>query len=336
MGNKYGKKLHPIVAKCVGASHVWKKMVAMRDEIEHKIWWQVKAGNSSFWFDNWTKQGALYFTEGESTMEEEIEVKEFFENGIWKIDKLREFISEEMTEYIIENIKPGMTETLDKAWWMGNSTGEFTVKSAYHLVRHKRDKIEWNNCMWLKCLSFKISFFIWRVWKKRIVTDDNLKRMRMNIVSKYYCCDSGEMKTMTHLLLTAPIAQRLWKQFASCAGIIIGGQQLHKLIFQWWEYDGNPKVQHIMKAIPAIVMWELWKRMNAKRHDKEISFNKMYSQCQLTVHQLIRAKYPWLRNVPYHWAGMIDLLQNYKLNLWAGMIDLLQNYKLNLYFRIVK
>ncbi|KAG5619665.1 hypothetical protein H5410_004883 [Solanum commersonii] len=43
-----------------------------------------------------------------------------------------------------------------------------------------------------------------------------------------------------------------------------------------------------MKAIPHILMWELWKRRNAKRHDKEISFNKMYSQCLLTVHQLYR------------------------------------------------
>ncbi|KAK6777990.1 hypothetical protein RDI58_024708 [Solanum bulbocastanum] len=38
-----------------------------------------------------------------------------------------------MTEYIVESIKPGMTETLDKAWWMGNSKGEFTVKSTDHL-----------------------------------------------------------------------------------------------------------------------------------------------------------------------------------------------------------
>ncbi|KAH0636766.1 hypothetical protein KY285_036476 [Solanum tuberosum] len=80
-----------------------------------------------------------------------------------------------MTEYIVENIKPGMTETLDKAWWMGNST--------------------------------------------------------------------------------APIAQTLWKQFASCA-----------------------------------------------------------------VHQLIRAKYPWLRIVPYHWVGMIDLLHNYKPNLYFHIV----------------
>jgi len=48
MGNKYCKKLHPVLAKSVGSSHVWRKMVAIREEVEHDIWWQVKAENSSF------------------------------------------------------------------------------------------------------------------------------------------------------------------------------------------------------------------------------------------------------------------------------------------------
>ncbi|KAH0722705.1 hypothetical protein KY290_005357 [Solanum tuberosum] len=81
---------------------------------------------------------------------------------------------------------------------------------------------------------------------------------------------------------------------------------------QWWEYDANPKVKHTMKAIPAIIMWELWKKRNANRHDKEVSFDKMYTQCQSTVHMLIRVTYLWLRNIPYHWSGMLDLLRQYK------------------------
>ncbi|KAG5630180.1 hypothetical protein H5410_001897 [Solanum commersonii] len=50
-----------------------------------------------------------------------------------------------------------------------------------------------------------------------------------------------EMKTMQHLLLIAPIAQRLWKLFATCTCINIEGQHFHQLILQWWEFDANPK-----------------------------------------------------------------------------------------------
>lgn len=86
------------------------------------------------------------------------------------------------------------------------------------------------NCIWLKGLPFKRSFFLWRVWKKRIATDNNLKSIRMQIVSKCYCCEEGEMKIMTHLLLTSSIAHMLWKQFASCADFNIDGLQLQQPI----------------------------------------------------------------------------------------------------------
>lgn len=54
MWNKYCKKFHPIMAKGKRASHVWRKMVEVREEAVHNIWWQVKGGNFNFWFDNWT------------------------------------------------------------------------------------------------------------------------------------------------------------------------------------------------------------------------------------------------------------------------------------------
>lgn len=87
-------------------------------------------GNSSFWFDNWTKQGALYFIEGENAIEEEIEIKEFMLNGSWNETKLLTKLSQELTGYIMENIKPPITENRsDRPWWMGNTQGIFTVKS---------------------------------------------------------------------------------------------------------------------------------------------------------------------------------------------------------------
>ncbi|KAH0644798.1 hypothetical protein KY284_032682 [Solanum tuberosum] len=187
-------------------------MVNIREEVEHEILWQIKAGNSSFWFDNWTRQGALYYTEGELAQEEELEVKEFIENGSWNESKLKMFISDNMVQHIITNIKPNaLEESLDKAWLVGNTTGIFTVKSAYYIMRGKKVEEEWRSGMWVKGLPFKISFFLWRAWRRTIAIDDNLKRMRMQGVSKCYCCDKGEMETMSHVLLTTLIAQKLWK-----------------------------------------------------------------------------------------------------------------------------
>ncbi|WMV24639.1 hypothetical protein MTR67_018024 [Solanum verrucosum] len=264
--NKYCKKLHPIMVNSTGASHIWRKMVTIREKVEHDIWWQIKAGNSSFWFDNWTRKGALYYTEGNMAQDEKIEVKDFTTNGVWNEHKLKEVISEEMVLHITKNIRPPISEAItDKAWWTQSMKGEFTVKSAFHNLRGKKAENEWSNYMWVNGLPYKISFFLWRVWGKRIATDDNLKRMRMQVVSKCYCCERGEMETMSHLLLTATIAQKLWKQFSSCVGININGLTLKQLIYRWWELKMSNKLDQILKAIPAIIMWELWKRRNAPR-----------------------------------------------------------------------
>lgn len=64
--------------------------------MEHEIWWQVKAGTSSFWFDNWTKIGALYFATDSEVRDEDAEVMDFTNNGKWNTTKLQEVLPEEM------------------------------------------------------------------------------------------------------------------------------------------------------------------------------------------------------------------------------------------------
>ncbi|KAH0752177.1 hypothetical protein KY285_005325 [Solanum tuberosum] len=40
-----------------------------------------------------------------------------------------------MTEYIVENIKPGMTETLDKAWSMGELDKRHQIKDGSSAIQ---------------------------------------------------------------------------------------------------------------------------------------------------------------------------------------------------------
>ncbi|XP_059289496.1 uncharacterized protein LOC132043021 [Lycium ferocissimum] len=78
---KYCKKLHPVIAHAKGASSIWRKLIIVRELVEHQIWWQVKKGDSSFWFDNWKNLGALYHVK--DSLEEEIEVQNFASTEGW-------------------------------------------------------------------------------------------------------------------------------------------------------------------------------------------------------------------------------------------------------------
>ncbi|KAH0730009.1 hypothetical protein KY289_001197 [Solanum tuberosum] len=209
-------------------------MIQIREEVEHNIWWQIRNGEESFWFDNLTKQGALYYLEEQNHSDEEIEVKEFIKEGGWDEVKLNQYVSEEMLQYIIDNINPILVETgKDKAWWMGNTSGSFTVNSFWELLRHRRGEMEILKFIWNKQIPFKINFFLWRVCKRRVPTDDNLQRMRINLVSRCWCCEQYHQETMEHLFLTAPVAIKLWKHFADFVGIVVEGKHLHHVMKSW-------------------------------------------------------------------------------------------------------
>lgn len=109
-----------------------------REEMEHEIWWQVKSGNSSFWFDNWTTLGALYFIEAKPMSNEKSEFKDFIKNGGYDINKSKEVLSEELVEFIADNISPPIhTKLMDKVWWMGEVSGNFSIKSPYRSLSGK-------------------------------------------------------------------------------------------------------------------------------------------------------------------------------------------------------
>ncbi|KAH0700980.1 hypothetical protein KY284_015195 [Solanum tuberosum] len=318
MWNKYCKKVHPIMAKSLGGSHSWRKMVMSREEVEHNIWWQTINGSSSFWYDNWTKLGALYYIEGDNAKEEEIEVKEFIHNGSWDKHKLLNHISEEITECIIDNVKPELIEGRnDKAWWMLENNGEFSVKAAWEGLRNKKEKRRDFEFIWDPKMPFKLCFFLWRVWKRRVATDDNLQRMNIHIVSKCWCCDESKHETMTHLFLTASIANRLWKQFAICAGINIEGMLLQQLITKWWTKDANIKLMAIQKAVPAMILWALWRRRNTIKHGGKCSYNQMKEQIRVQIHLFIKLKYPWIQTIPTEWQDIVKYLNEYKPKLYA-------------------
>lgn len=86
------------------------------------------------------------------------------------------------------------------------------------------------------------------------------------------------------------------------------------------ELKENSKFQHILATIPSIIMWELWKTRNSGRHNKDISYHKMYYHCELTIHHLIKMKFPWMKNIPLHWEGMFDMLKGYKPKLYYSLV----------------
>lgn len=68
-----------------------------------------------------------------------MDVREFVKAGQWSRQRLSTYLSDDdIVQYICNDIKSPCSENeVDKAWWMGNASGMFSVKSAWELIRIK-------------------------------------------------------------------------------------------------------------------------------------------------------------------------------------------------------
>ncbi|XP_070041120.1 uncharacterized protein [Nicotiana tomentosiformis] len=123
MRNKYCKKFNEVLVPWRNGSQVWNKMMAMRDLLEHQIWWQLKRGYEKFWYDNWTGLGALYHVTSPDHWCDEtvIHVRDVMIDAAWHEEQLREILPDDITDHIMEKISPpNSSELKDKAYWDTN------------------------------------------------------------------------------------------------------------------------------------------------------------------------------------------------------------------------
>ncbi|XP_060200867.1 uncharacterized protein LOC132629156 [Lycium barbarum] len=313
MWNKYCKKEIPTLVQWKRGTQVWKKMLEARDSMEHEIWWEIKGGSVNIWYENWTKLGALHYVVPTDfpTNENLEDVADLIEEGDWKEPLLQQSFPADIVEHIKSDIYiEKLHGVWDRPWWMPTSTGKFTVNSAWEILRHKGQEL--NDCkyLWIKGIPFKISFFLWRLWKGVIPTDDNLMRIRIPVVSRCYCCRIPHQETMEHLFLTSNFAAGVWNIFLDAAGVQVTRVQLHQTIRNLWAVACDENVKPIIQALPAIITWELWKRRNTIKHGGKISFKRVVHEVNNNLYFLTRVRYPWLENLPFLWPDLIYGLEN--------------------------
>ncbi|KAH0708987.1 hypothetical protein KY284_010414 [Solanum tuberosum] len=73
----------------------------------------------------------------------------------------------------------------------------------------------------------------------------------------------------------------------------------------------------IQKAVPAMIMWALWRRRNTIKHGGKCSYNQMKEQIRVQIHLFIKLKYPWIQTIPTEWQDIVKYLNEYKPKLYA-------------------
>ena len=88
--------------------------------------------------------------------------------------------------------------------WTLESSNDFTVRSAYKVLtpHHQIDTMVSTKVLWHKDIPLKVVLFVWRLFRDRLQTKDNLYRRRV-IMSDDTLCVGGcaSIESSSHLFL---------------------------------------------------------------------------------------------------------------------------------------
>ncbi|XP_075087590.1 uncharacterized protein LOC142169603 [Nicotiana tabacum] len=126
MWNKYCKKEIPTTVQFRQGSHVWRKILEAREEVEHKILWKMNRGSAN-------------------------EVAEFRVDDTWDEQLLAQSFPANIAQHIRQKVIFGTTDdSWDVPRWMPSPSGNFSVSSAWNILRHRDHVYPYYNKLWTK------------------------------------------------------------------------------------------------------------------------------------------------------------------------------------------
>lgn len=230
-------------------------MLQARDLIGHQILWNPRNGLASVWHDNSTGLGDLY-TITRDYFSWDITYKtidKLTRNDEWDTEVIDEVLPKDSVIHILQDIRPPTSERrTEKPYCMFETRGEFTIKSAWHYIIHKEDDNTIYKWIWTNDVPFKMAFIMSRVWKFKILVDDELMRWGLEGPSKCWCCDKPQQETLAHAFLKSNSANRTWSYFCYFAGLNMDGLQLREVIMLLWGTDIGSNMSHFIKQYQVL------------------------------------------------------------------------------------
>ncbi|KAB1205646.1 hypothetical protein CJ030_MR7G017818 [Morella rubra] len=116
----------------------------------------------------------------------------------------------------------------DSIKWKYNSSGLFSIKSAYEELREKRPEVPWHRLVWDRGGIPKYSFILWLAVKNHLTTQDKLLGMGLVQAMKCVLC-GGSKESTDHLFFNCRFTSKLW--------FILGDKCLIPRQARSWEFN---------------------------------------------------------------------------------------------------
>lgn len=228
--------------------------------------------------------------------------------NIWESEELEEELKKRSIRH---------NEGNDILRWGYQPKGTYTTAEAYKLVCNLPTSPD---TLWSKIWGLgswpKISYFLWLVGHKRILTWDKLRRRNFHgpsICHNYF----QNKETLQHLLDTCPLANQIWEKVSfRCQKRCKGDNDIINSIRLWPKNPYNCEIlNHLWNIIPGMVLRSIWKERNKrifknKRSPTEEIWKRLHENLKETM--LLRA---WTKEDLPSTDNEKSILDNWQLQL---------------------
>lgn len=155
----------------------------------------------------------------------------------------------------------------DRVVWCPSTSGDFTLRSAYEVIRPSASRLMSNSYIWNSRLPLKISIFLWKLFRNCCGFPDSLVRFGYHLPSVFPLCYRA-LASPDHCLLTCHVASKVWAAFTP---IFCAPQPQHTVRSQchsWWL--GMPSASALGDLgllMPILILWNIWKLYTASLYD---------------------------------------------------------------------
>ncbi|XP_027120520.1 uncharacterized protein [Coffea arabica] len=259
MAAKYCSRSHPCMVGVASTdSHIWRRMMAVREAAEQNIVWLVQSGDSNFWFDNWLGSGPLC-QRLENVSDHQ--VKDFMSQGRWNKKLLLQWVPSRIIDEILKK-EPPLLPQCDHMIWKLNQLGAFSLASAFQVIKYASESSFMFSKVWISVLPLKISFFMVRLLRNRLLVVSSLVKFHVQGPSKCFCYLDSQSKTLDHVFSEGEFAQQLWSFFGSAVGVSYLGVGVRSRLAAWWFHCRENGFVHAV--LPILFCWQIWKARNRK------------------------------------------------------------------------
>lgn len=180
-----------------------KKMQDVEDQFLDSIGQVVNNGSSFFWWDNWSGLGALA---SRSTIApvplEEVRITNLYsQHEGWNLQPVEgASTAADLTLIRGKDFSFGVEE--DVAVRACNALGDFTLSSAFAVVRRRQTEHGHLHYVWDTLLPLKISFFMWCLLNSKMPLPDVLMDLGYQTVTKCVACECDSLR---HFFFFCPL-----------------------------------------------------------------------------------------------------------------------------------